>query len=44
MEECLKEAQQLVNNAWTELDPLIEDSLPKLMLRAFGWFVLERQY
>jgi geranylgeranyl pyrophosphate synthase/predicted secreted hydrolase len=44
IEDCVQEAHQMVENAWTKLDPLVEDSLPKLMLRAFGWFVLERQY
>ncbi len=44
VEDCVREARQLVDDAWAKLDPLVDDSLPKLMLRAFGWFVLERQY
>ena len=44
VEDCVQEARQMVDDAWAKLDPLVEDSLSKLMLRAFGWFVLERQY
>lgn len=44
MEACVREADALVETAWRRLDPHIEDSLPKLMLRAFGWYVLERHY
>lgn len=44
IEDCVTEARALVESAWQALDPLIEDSLPKLMLRAFGWYVLERHY
>jgi geranylgeranyl pyrophosphate synthase/predicted secreted hydrolase len=42
--DCAAEARELVEHAWQQLDPLIEDSLPKIMLRAFGWYVLERHY
>lgn len=41
---CEEQARSQVEAAWARLDPLIEDSLPKLMLRAFGWYVLERHY
>jgi hypothetical protein len=34
----------LIETAWAELNPLVEDSLAKVMLRAFGWYVLERHY
>jgi geranylgeranyl pyrophosphate synthase/predicted secreted hydrolase len=44
LDECVREANDLVESAWVEMDPLIHDSLPKLMLRAFGWYVLERHY
>jgi geranylgeranyl pyrophosphate synthase/predicted secreted hydrolase len=44
IEDCVQEARQMVEEAWVRLDPLVEDSLPKLMLRAFGWYVLDRQY
>jgi hypothetical protein len=33
-----------VEDAWSVLDPLVPNSLAKLMLRAFSWFVLERHY
>ncbi len=38
------EAKAVVDTAWQNLDKAVEDSLPKIMLRAFGWFVLERHY
>jgi geranylgeranyl pyrophosphate synthase/predicted secreted hydrolase len=41
---CEAQARDLVETAWARLDPLVEDSMPKLMLRAFGWYVLERHY
>ncbi len=41
---CETQARDLVEAAWKKLDPLVEDSLPKLMLRSFGWYVLERHY
>ncbi|NUN13154.1 MAG: polyprenyl synthetase family protein [Myxococcales bacterium] len=44
LEHCMKEAGDYVELAWQQLNPLVEDSLPKLMLRAFGWYVLERHY
>lgn len=42
--DCEREARQLVDDAWQNLDKLTEPSLPKLMLRAFSWYVLERHY
>jgi geranylgeranyl pyrophosphate synthase len=44
LEDCSKQAKQLVEDAWRALDPLVEASVPKIMLRAFGWYVLERHY
>jgi geranylgeranyl pyrophosphate synthase/predicted secreted hydrolase len=41
---CDREARQLVEDAWAKAEPLVEDSLAKMLLRAFGWFVLERHY
>jgi len=38
------DARAMVEAAWQKLDPIIEPSIVKLMLRAFGWFVLERYY
>jgi len=37
-------ARDLVESAWTAVEPLLEPSIVKLMLRSFGWFVLERHY
>jgi geranylgeranyl pyrophosphate synthase len=44
LEACLADARELVEQAWWRLEPLIPDSLSKLWLRAFGWFVLERSF
>jgi geranylgeranyl pyrophosphate synthase/predicted secreted hydrolase len=44
IEDCAQLARDLLENAWKRLEPLVEDSLAKLMLRAFSWFVLERHY
>jgi len=44
LEATLQSARDLVEGAWTAVDPLLEPSIVKLMLRAFGWFVLERHY
>lgn len=41
---CEEQARELVESAWRRLDPLLRDSHIKLMLRAFGWYVLERTY
>jgi geranylgeranyl pyrophosphate synthase/predicted secreted hydrolase len=44
IEACAAEAREMVEVGWCRLEPLISDSLAKMMLRAFGWFVLERHY
>ena len=44
IDACADQARDLVETAWAALDPLVHDSLPKIMLRAFGWYVLERHY
>ena len=38
------QARALVEEGWLKLEPLVDDSLAKLVLRAFGWYVLERHY
>jgi geranylgeranyl pyrophosphate synthase len=44
IDACVSQANALVEGAWALLDPVVEDSFAKIMLRAFGWFVLERHY
>jgi geranylgeranyl pyrophosphate synthase/predicted secreted hydrolase len=44
LDGCMHDAKKLVEDAWSALTPLVEDSLAKVMLRAFGWYVLERHY
>jgi geranylgeranyl pyrophosphate synthase/predicted secreted hydrolase len=44
IEACQTHARDMIENSWVALQPLVEDSLAKMMLRAFCWFVLERHY
>lgn len=44
VQECVHEANGLVEEAWHRLDPLVDDSLTKVMMRAFSWYLLERHY
>ncbi|MES2621598.1 MAG: hypothetical protein V4615_12170, partial [Bacteroidota bacterium] len=44
IELCEQEAKNGLEKAWRIVDPLIRDSMVKLNLRAFSWFVLERTY
>ena len=44
IDDCVEQAEGLVEDAWRQLDPLVDDSLSKVMLRAFGWYVLQRHY
>ncbi len=44
IELCEKEAENILDKAWKKLDPLLHDSMVKLNLRAFSWFVLQRTY
>jgi len=37
-------ARSNIEKAWRKLDPLIKDTMVKINLRAFSWFVLERTY
>lgn len=42
--DSYQEAKDMMEVAWRQLDPLIVDSMVKLNLRAFGWYVLDRTY
>jgi geranylgeranyl pyrophosphate synthase/predicted secreted hydrolase len=44
VQACADEAAALVEDAWRAADPLLPDTIPKVMLRAFGWYILERHY
>lgn len=44
LEATSQAARDLVESAWIAVDPLLEPSIVKIMLRSFGWFVLERHY
>ncbi|MBP9195749.1 MAG: polyprenyl synthetase family protein [Saprospiraceae bacterium] len=39
-----KYARQHLERAWKKLDPLLDDTMIKINLRAFCWFVLDRTY
>jgi geranylgeranyl pyrophosphate synthase len=44
LDECLRRADDLVEESWKKVSPLLPESLHKVMLRAFCWYVLERHY
>ncbi|MCA9515151.1 MAG: polyprenyl synthetase family protein [Myxococcales bacterium] len=44
IEACAIEARERLETAWELVQPLLEDSIVKIMLRAFGYYVLERHY
>lgn len=44
LDDCVQEAKDILNDAWKILDPLVRDSMVKLNLRAFSWYVLDRHY
>lgn len=44
VEACAAQARERVEAAWRAAEPLLADSIPKVMLRAFGSYVLERHY
>ena len=44
LDACLTEAAELIESSWRILHEVTEESLAKVMLRAFGWYVLERHY
>jgi geranylgeranyl pyrophosphate synthase len=44
LEESAQMARNLVERGWSTVAPLVEDSIAKMMLRAFGWYVIERHY
>jgi len=42
--QCEAQAREIVENAWRALDPLVPDSVYKVRMRTFGWFLLDRHY
>jgi geranylgeranyl pyrophosphate synthase/predicted secreted hydrolase len=44
LEKNAQQARALVERGWERIQPLVEDSIAKMMLRAFGWYVIERHY
>lgn len=41
---CADQARDRIEAAWRLAEPLLEPSLSRMMLRAFGWYILERHY
>jgi geranylgeranyl pyrophosphate synthase/predicted secreted hydrolase len=44
IDACAAKARELVESGWAKAEPLLDPSLARVMLRAFGWYVLERHY
>lgn len=44
IDHAASEARDMVERAWSVADRVLRDSFPKIMLRAFSWYVLERHY
>lgn len=44
IEACARLAAEVVEEGWRVADAVLQPSMAKMMLRAFGWFVLERHY
>ena len=44
LDACDRYARRMMERAWKRLDPLVEDSMVKLNLRAFSHYLLDRQY
>merc|ERR1711916_424625 len=44
IEACARLVAEVVEEGWRVADAVLQPSMAKMMLRAFGWFVLERHY
>ena len=44
LNDSISDARLLVDNAWLKLDSFLLDSFHKIILRAFGLYILERHY
>lgn len=44
IESCAVMAREMVEAGWQAAEASLDPSISKIMLRAFGWFVLERHY
>ncbi|BDU26215.1 polyprenyl synthetase family protein [Flavobacterium sp. GSB-24] len=42
IDACAKEAEDLIEAAWKKIDIIVPDSFYKVRLRAFGWFILQK--
>ncbi len=44
IEACSDQARALVEDGWKRAESFLEPSISSVMLRAFGWYILERHY
>jgi geranylgeranyl pyrophosphate synthase len=44
LDACMEDARALVEDAWARAEPFLRDSNAKIMLRAFGHYLLDRHY
>eukprot|EP01062_Namystynia_karyoxenos_P051113 TRINITY_DN3_c0_g1_i1.p1 TRINITY_DN3_c0_g1~~TRINITY_DN3_c0_g1_i1.p1 ORF type:complete len:784 (+),score=262.55 TRINITY_DN3_c0_g1_i1:90-2354(+) len=44
IDDSLEAARRYVQEAWEAVDPYLEDSLPKLMMRSFGMYLVDRTW
>lgn len=44
LQACVDLARDLVETGWQKAEPRLDPSLARVMLRSFGWYVLERHY
>lgn len=44
IEACSAMAHELVEDGWRRAEAVLEPSISTVMLRAFGWFILQRHY
>jgi geranylgeranyl pyrophosphate synthase len=44
IDDCLVEARNIVEESWEKLDAVLEDSLPKIMMRTFCGYLTERTF
>ena len=42
--DCQTQAEDVIERAWERAEPVLPDTIPKVMLRAFGWYALQRHY
>jgi geranylgeranyl pyrophosphate synthase len=44
VQACADLAHEIIEDAWKRADRELPDCIPKVMMRAFGWYILQRHY